>query len=471
MAATLFEKLQQFLQPILIAYIVWRYYKKNYQSSECSAGDRDCADEYFSASYTEARNKFLEFSQAIETANTYSLAVDEAHGLYTDITILNEYSNSNHMLMHLSGLHGVEGYTGSGIQIYLLQQLAKQAITFDKNENDPPIIVFVHALNPFGFNQSRRANENNVDLNRNFKTQSQWDAFSQTGPNAFHYNDLSDVFNPNLYLTQVSGFVNAYVPPQLQQYVINIYTKLSYISIPLRAIPFAFQHGLKPIKIAANVGQTHMASGWQYIGGHKAEQSHQLLKEFLAQKFAEQVQWKTQINQITMIDVHSGDAMYGIDKLLTDKAEYAQKLKKLLLHYDEKDLIQSLSSDENANDPQFLDGIYDHVNGYSFGYVDYIATLTVHNQQMDLLPFTSEFGCNHRLETIGFTQILENALFQQYQQAVKEENLDSNTKEIMKAIVNKASSWLKDVFYVQEPEWKKIVVRRGSRVFDVCLNR
>jgi hypothetical protein len=32
--------------------------------------------------------------------------------------------------------------------------------------NDEPTLVFVHAVNPFGFANNRRVNEENIDLNR-----------------------------------------------------------------------------------------------------------------------------------------------------------------------------------------------------------------------------------------------------------------------------------------------------------------
>jgi len=54
----------------------------------------------------------------------------------------------------------VEGFAGSAIQLSLLDRLPTL----------PPgvALIFTHILNPFGMAWFRRANENNVDLNRNF---------------------------------------------------------------------------------------------------------------------------------------------------------------------------------------------------------------------------------------------------------------------------------------------------------------
>jgi hypothetical protein len=66
-------------------------------------------------------------------------------------------------LVHISGVHGVEGYLGSLIQRHLLQSELIQNQLADL----PFQIVFVHAVNPFGMAWKRRGNANNVDLNRN----------------------------------------------------------------------------------------------------------------------------------------------------------------------------------------------------------------------------------------------------------------------------------------------------------------
>ena len=62
-----------------------------------------------------------------------------------------------------SGIHGVEGFFGSAVQLAFLDSLPP-------NWQPPPGTKFIllHALNPFGFAWRRRFNEENVDLNRNF---------------------------------------------------------------------------------------------------------------------------------------------------------------------------------------------------------------------------------------------------------------------------------------------------------------
>jgi hypothetical protein len=81
--------------------------------------------------------------------------------LVTDVAVLRGAGQG--LLLHVSGTHGVEGFIGSAIQ--------RRALA-DRDAWLPaggagPTVVFVHALNPFGMAHWRRADEANVDLNRN----------------------------------------------------------------------------------------------------------------------------------------------------------------------------------------------------------------------------------------------------------------------------------------------------------------
>ena len=120
---------------------------------------------YFSASYSEARQKFCTAAQDAG-AQTSALENPEpgpaGERLTTDLAVFGE-PDAPAVLFCNSATHGVEGFGGSGIQVGLLQSgLLK----------DPPIgvqVVVSHALNPHGFAAERRVTEGNVDLNRNFQ--------------------------------------------------------------------------------------------------------------------------------------------------------------------------------------------------------------------------------------------------------------------------------------------------------------
>ena len=122
----------------------------------------------FAPDYAQAREKF----QA--AAATRSLPLERhvhptARGIYgetlsMDVAVLGD-ARAPTMLLLTSGMHGVEGFCGSGCQVALLHDdsayrtLAASGVA----------VVFCHAVNPYGFSHLRRGNEDNVDVNRNFR--------------------------------------------------------------------------------------------------------------------------------------------------------------------------------------------------------------------------------------------------------------------------------------------------------------
>ena len=111
----------------------------------------------FSESYLEARHKFRLQAQQVK-AELIEVPICETaeHGsLSIDIATIGR--GRPRALVICSGVHGIEGFAGSAIQIDFLTR---------KIPNDLAVVL-IHAVNPFGMATGRRVNENNVDLNRN----------------------------------------------------------------------------------------------------------------------------------------------------------------------------------------------------------------------------------------------------------------------------------------------------------------
>ena len=94
------------------------------------------------------------------TVFTYALDAASTDPLSIDIAIVGAAHDP--ALVVSSGVHGVEGYFGSAVQLALLERLREAR----RKENIR--YVLIHAVNPYGFAHLRRVNEDNVDLNRNF---------------------------------------------------------------------------------------------------------------------------------------------------------------------------------------------------------------------------------------------------------------------------------------------------------------
>ncbi len=142
-------------------------------------------EEYFSTDYARARDRFRTAAQAAQAEHiSLALAARGPRGepLTIDIAWRGDRA-ARRVLLHTSGLHGVEAFAGSAVQLAALCELPAP----------PPgcAIVLVHVLNPYGMAWLRRANENNVDLNRNFVA----DSASQ-GPEETLYDKLDTLLNP-----------------------------------------------------------------------------------------------------------------------------------------------------------------------------------------------------------------------------------------------------------------------------------
>ena len=113
----------------------------------------------YSSTYEEARERFLAAADEAGFRHLrFRVPHEDASELFLDFALLRR--DPKRLLIHFSGVHGIEGYAGSAVQTALLQ------------EELPPgeaSLLFVHAVNPYGMKYYRRANGYNVDLNRNFR--------------------------------------------------------------------------------------------------------------------------------------------------------------------------------------------------------------------------------------------------------------------------------------------------------------
>lgn len=121
----------------------------------------------FAPSYREARRKFLDAATAAAAtiaSHPHPLPGRDGEALAIDVAVDGDPGSGN-LLLVSSGCHGVEGFAGSGAQVATLQDAALR----ERARAMGVTMVFLHALNPYGFSHLRRCTHENVDLNRNFR--------------------------------------------------------------------------------------------------------------------------------------------------------------------------------------------------------------------------------------------------------------------------------------------------------------
>ena len=111
----------------------------------------------FARDFPGARDRFLSAAEAARaTVASYAHPLDDT--LSCDTAFLP--GDGKWVLVTLSGVHGVEGFCGSALQTNLLRRHRSGPLTRISQ-------FHVHAVNPWGMNSNSRADDGNVDLNRN----------------------------------------------------------------------------------------------------------------------------------------------------------------------------------------------------------------------------------------------------------------------------------------------------------------
>ncbi len=184
-------------------------------------------------------------------------------------------SSLGRTLVVSSGIHGVEGFFGSAVQLGLLEEWIGRRASL------PPIrCVLLHALNPFGFAWHRRVNETNVDLNRNLLREGEAFVGSPEG-----YARLDYLLNPR----------RAPSP---------------WEPVTLKLLLAVARYGMPALKQAVASGQYDYPRGLFYGGDRPSRLSDVLSAHFDA--------WLGDSRQVLHLDFHTGLGEWGTCKLLID---------------------------------------------------------------------------------------------------------------------------------------------------------
>lgn len=230
----------------------------------------------FPTDYVSARQQFSRAVEALPSPVYFkSLPYDGQgpHGepLSTELVWLGD-QQAGKVLVLLSAVHGVEGFTGSAIQVDLLRRFASGEVRLP----DGVAVVMVHAVNPWGFAWCRRVDEQGIDINRNF----------------VDFNHVPD--NPGY-----RALATALIPPegdwQAAQRVLDAYRQ---------------QHGQFAYEVAASGGQYEFPGGLFY-GGSGPSQARRNMEWLLGQ-------WDWSQREVAVIDLHTGLGPYGHGELICD---------------------------------------------------------------------------------------------------------------------------------------------------------
>jgi hypothetical protein len=228
-----------------------------------------------SDSYAEARANFLQVCAraGVDVASyPHPLTAPNGGDLATDVARFGS-SDAGRLLVMVSGVHGVEGFSGSATQVGWIEQKRYETLP------DDVAVLMVHLINPWGVAHLRRYTENNVDLCRNFLD------FEQVLPDNQAYRSLQQQLVPG----DVLGELGENTGPYLGKLVA--------------------EKGLEYVVDLFMGGQWEFDQGFAF-GGKAPEWSNTTLREIL-QENAEG------IRKACVIEFHTGLGPWGYGQLIT----------------------------------------------------------------------------------------------------------------------------------------------------------
>jgi len=218
----------------------------------------------FAQTYAEARPKFLNAARGAGlsvTSHEHPRRGRDGEVLATDVARMGS-PDAKSLLVLTSACHGVEGFCGSGVQVSLLGDAGFR----DAAQRSGVAVLFVHALNPYGFSWWRRTTHENVDMNRNFHD------FSKPLPESPEYDAIAPWIVPDTW------------PPDAEVHALT----LRYIA----------QHGEKGFQSAISSGQHKYPDGLFY-GGREPTWSNRTLRQVLREH-------GRRCQRLGWIDFHTG---------------------------------------------------------------------------------------------------------------------------------------------------------------------
>ena len=276
----------------------------------------------FSPDYFSARSRFRDRADACGCqleAHPIDATGPNREILSLDVARLGA-AHPKRAIVVSSGLHGVEGFFGSAVQVELLQHHLPVWMPLPADM----AIVLLHAVNPYGFAWRRRCNEDNVDLNRNFLVPGE--AYTGSPP---HYGELDSFFNPPSPPSAIDPFF-------------------------AKTFALALRHGIATLKDTLPVGQYDYPKGLFY-GGDRPSPTQRIIAANLPR-------WIGGAESIIHIDLHTGLGKKGTYKLFLGESSKPARVEWLTSKFG-ADVVKVSQSDKTAYRPR---GSWGHWCGHTF---------------------------------------------------------------------------------------------------------
>lgn len=372
------------------------------------------AQAWFIDDYAAARADFLARGDALARTfagvERFAIPVDSRSGLtalFMDgLHIPAQGDEKKRLLVVSSGVHGVEGPTGSAVQrLFMHEVLTPQNLHGPLADSG---VLLLHAVNPYGFAQYRRVTENNVDLNRNAST------------------------DDALYRTVNAGYprIDRLINPEGRADAGSAANRFFH----LRALGAIARHGMRTLRQAVLQGQYQVPHGI-YFGGGALEPQLAALRPRIAPI----------LNAYALsmaLDLHTGYGARGTLHLFFNPPADPRVRRGLEAAFAGQSIDWGSGTD------------FYTVTGDFVGWLGQLREGGIH------LPAAFEFGTMDSQKTMGAIKSLHVTVLEnqgaQYGYASAEDEA-------------KIRRDYREMFYPSSPDWRAKVIRDSRAMFEAVL--
>ncbi|MFK8080977.1 MAG: M14 family metallopeptidase [Granulosicoccus sp.] len=349
----------------------------------------------FPEDYFDSRARFRQAASALGAVqHRFPLVTHNGAELSVDVALMG--SPERCAIVLSSGLHGVEGKVGAAIQLAWMES----RLSATKKGR----FVLIHALNPYGYATGRRANEDNIDLNRNFLK-----------PGSFSSLPVSPPRHAPTDYARFDALLNPACPPQ------------RFDAFYLKSLGYLLREGKQRLQGAIVTGQYEFPKGLFY-GGDRHSVTVQLVQDRIHE-------WIGDATQVCHLDFHSGLGRFAGCQLLVDSVPGTPTHQWYEQTFGASDVVSTYPADTQAYKAQGAMGSW--------------LSACLHDREYRFI--TAEFGSYPSLSVLA---------------ALREENQAFHFTASDSVARARARQRLERVFCPVSASWRTRVIKRGLELVD-----
>lgn len=362
----------------------------------------------YKPTYQQNKKAFLELVQSAHKINKQITALSWPNIINSDLTtdlllFKDQKKAQQEVIIFSSGIHGIEGYVGSAIERWLIKNYLQE---LSKNRD----VLMIHTLNPWGMQNYRRVDQNNIDLNRNFSNNS---ALYQSTNN--NYIQINDFLNPEEPLDL--WFLHS----------------LQFI---FKSIFLISQKSIETLRNSILQGQYQNPKGL-YFGGFEAQPLQTNIKNLIQKNLYN-------YSRIIWIDLHTGYGERAKLHLLSNETQESQ-IKKIKNTF-------SNSNIDFGSQKKFYQTTGDLTS--------YLMSLS-QNTKQEIYSLAFEYGTMDSQNTLGSIESLRRMVI--------ENQLSQNGPANQSSLVQ-TQKLFKDMFYLEDEDWTKRIQSQTLIALKPFLN-